>query len=324
MFELLWFLALLILANVAERMPRWRFFAWGMLLATNLLTMLMGVLFLLLSRLMTSIEPGRLPPELLFYGQPSFAISILATGLLGMLALIPTVRRGIGRFLRQIDPNNMVHITALMYGVYVVGISLAQLISGIGDLLQTIDVRIGFLTVWAQGVAFVLFAFMGVGAFMRRSWRETLQRLGLQRPTARQVWLAVGVMLALQLFDTLVLLLWQWFDPQGVEVLSNSFTGIFGGLMNIPGALSIGLTAGIGEELLFRGALQPRFGLFSTAILFTVLHVQYGFTPALLEILVIALVLGVVRDRTNTTTVILIHTLYNTLNVLLMSLLYSH
>jgi len=52
--------------------------------------------------------------------------------------------------------------------------------------------------------------------------------------------------------------------------------------------------------------------------------VQYGFTPALFEILVIALVLGVMRDRTNTTTVILIHASYNTLNVLLMSLLYSH
>ncbi|GAP62075.1 hypothetical protein ARMA_0498 [Ardenticatena maritima] len=326
MFELLWFLAVLLVANVAEKMRSWRVAAWALLLITNLLAMGLGLLTLLLGQILNTLDAAMLdtlPPNVLFFVQPTFALILFATGCAGMLVLLPPVRRGVAPLLRAFDPENMVHITALMFSVYVVGVSLAQILSGIGDLLQTLDASVSLLTVWAQGVVFVLFAFLGVGLFVRRSWRETLHRLGLERPTGRQIVLAVGIMLLLQVLDTMIVLLWQWLDPQGFEALNESFMGLIGGLMNVAGALSIGLTAGIGEELLFRGALQPRFGLLPTAVLFSLLHVQYGLSPAMLEVFVIALVLGVVRDRTNTTTVILVHALYNTLNVLLMSLLYS-
>jgi CAAX protease family protein len=41
-------------------------------------------------------------------------------------------------------------------------------------------------------------------------------------------------------------------------------------------ALWIGLCAGIGEELLFRGALQPLVGIWWTGLAFTLLHYQTG------------------------------------------------
>ena len=87
--------------------------------------------------------------------------------------------------------------------------------------------------------------------------------------------------------------------------------------MTVGGAVVLGLSAGISEELLFRGAVQPRLGLLLASILFAVGHVQYGFTVATLEVFVIGLVLGLVRNRTNTTICILIHAGYNSVGVLL-------
>jgi membrane protease YdiL (CAAX protease family) len=53
--------------------------------------------------------------------------------------------------------------------------------------------------------------------------------------------------------------------------------------------------------------------------LFTIIHSQYGLSPASLIILAIALVLGVLRDRTSLTVCILVHFGYNFVSVLLPS-----
>jgi membrane protease YdiL (CAAX protease family) len=79
----------------------------------------------------------------------------------------------------------------------------------------------------------------------------------------------------------------------------------------------VGLSAGISEELLFRGAVQPRLGLVVTAFLFAVAHLQYGLSLATVEILIIGLVLGLVRQRTSTTICMIIHASYNTVGTLL-------
>jgi membrane protease YdiL (CAAX protease family) len=73
----------------------------------------------------------------------------------------------------------------------------------------------------------------------------------------------------------------------------------------------VSLGAGTAEEILFRGALQPRFGLILTSLAFGVVHMQYGLAFALLSIGVVGLVLGIYRRRINTTSSILIHSLYN-------------
>ncbi|HYM97586.1 MAG TPA: CPBP family intramembrane glutamic endopeptidase, partial [Candidatus Sulfotelmatobacter sp.] len=65
------------------------------------------------------------------------------------------------------------------------------------------------------------------------------------------------------------------------------------------------------EEILFRGALQPRIGLVATAILFTSIHTQYGLSLDALSVFVIALGLGLIRKYTNTTTSGLCHVTYN-------------
>jgi hypothetical protein len=92
---------------------------------------------------------------------------------------------------------------------------------------------------------------------------------------------------------------------------------LFGGLTTILGAIVLGLSAGISEESLFRGAVQPRLGIVTAALLFTIGHLQYGLTAATLEVFVIGLVLGLVRKRANTTMCIIIHAGYNMVGILL-------
>ncbi|MBK6432580.1 MAG: CPBP family intramembrane metalloprotease [Anaerolineae bacterium] len=53
--------------------------------------------------------------------------------------------------------------------------------------------------------------------------------------------------------------------------------------------------------MIFRGALQPRFGLILTSFLFAVIHVQYGLSPAVVQVFVLGLVLGIIRQRGNLT-----------------------
>src|SRR6266566_10017302 len=65
------------------------------------------------------------------------------------------------------------------------------------------------------------------------------------------------------------------------------------------------------EEILFRGALQPRLGLMVTALLFTSVHTQYSISFDTLTVFVLALGLGLIRKYTNTTTSAITHATFN-------------
>jgi membrane protease YdiL (CAAX protease family) len=59
------------------------------------------------------------------------------------------------------------------------------------------------------------------------------------------------------------------------RVLHREFRGVLGRL-SAGEALILALTSGVGEEVFFRGALQPSIGLFPQAIVFSLLHVAPG------------------------------------------------
>jgi membrane protease YdiL (CAAX protease family) len=105
--------------------------------------------------------------------------------------------------------------------------------------------------------------------------------------------------------------------PDSLEQVEKLTDALFGPYFEagLLGALTIGLSAGIGEEIVFRGAAQKRLGLIFTSILFAVLHAQYSVSPALIQILVLGLLLGMTRRRANTTTAIAAHASYNFLLV---------
>ena len=98
----------------------------------------------------------------------------------------------------------------------------------------------------------------------------------------------------------------ETFDEQtkASEALSESINTI--GMAFLLAAL-----AAVGEEIAFRGALQPVFGFWPTAVLFALTHLQYTLTPASLIIFGVAIAFGWIRQRYNTTTAMLTHFLYN-------------
>ena len=73
----------------------------------------------------------------------------------------------------------------------------------------------------------------------------------------------------------------------------------------------------MGEEIALRGSLQPIFGFWWTAILFSLVNIQYSLTPATLIIFGVALGLGWIRRRYNLYAAITAHFLYNFVQLLL-------
>jgi membrane protease YdiL (CAAX protease family) len=168
------------------------------------------------------------------------------------------------------------------------------------------------LTLWVQQILTALLALVGVGWLTRRSWDETLQRMALTKPTGREWLIGVGAGLAMVpvvlLFESLASLAGVGADAD-VERLTEQ---LLGSLFTTPlGILTIGLSAGLGEESLFRGALQPRFGIVLTAITFALLHSQYGITLSTLIVLILGFVLGWLRLQYNTSTAMITHAVYN-------------
>jgi membrane protease YdiL (CAAX protease family) len=75
--------------------------------------------------------------------------------------------------------------------------------------------------------------------------------------------------------------------------------------------LLLSVIVAIGEEVFFRGALQPIFGNVLTTIIFTALHTQYTLTPATILIVATSLALGWLRSRYSTSASIIAHFVYN-------------
>jgi uncharacterized protein len=310
------FLTLVVIANLAEQRPWARYTTYVALILTDL-ALLGFALLSAVTALMTGLSPEEMPALGLSPNWVAVAAVCTVTALLAALPLLPAVRRSVARIL-PVDPASIVHMTALAFAVYEVGLSLAQmaLIGDVANLAET-GMTLGIWDVLLSGLPLLLFALLGVGLFVRRSGGQILGRLGLRRPNWKQLLLAAALVAALLAFDYGVNWAWERLDPAGYEALTSVTDQLFGGLMTVAGAIVLGLSAGISEEILFRGALQPRLGLLLSAALFAIGHLQYGLTVATLEVFVIGLVLGLVRNRTNTTTAILVHAGYNAAGVLL-------
>ena len=79
--------------------------------------------------------------------------------------------------------------------------------------------------------------------------------------------------------------------------------------------LGIAIAAGVSEEVLFRGALQPRFGILLSSLLWASFHLQYtchGFpSVANLYILTLGLIFGALRNRGGLLAAVVAHVTYD-------------
>lgn len=154
----------------------------------------------------------------------------------------------------------------------------------------------------------------GVGWLVRRRTRATAERLGLGPIRVEHLpWIVLGFVGAVGINAGMEALQQSVFPA--LHELDKQATQIIAADIPVATALVLGLSAGVGEEVMLRGALQPRLGILLTAVLFACGHVQYTWF-GMVTIALLGVLLGVVRARSNTTTAIVVHALYDVFAVL--------
>jgi uncharacterized protein len=249
---------------------------------------------------------------------PRLALSLWLPALAGVILLLRPVRRLFERF-TSLDSANPVHAVSLSMTALIFVNLLFTVALGIGNLANMMETsqQAGGATnpapaLWAQNIAFFVIAVIGVGWLARRTLRGALNRLAIVVPSPGQVGLGL---LAGLLMVPLVLIVEMLASgigvgtPPDVEKLTEQLIGPL--TSSIPGILTLGLAAALGEESIFRGAMHPRFGLVLTALLFALLHSQYGLSFSTGAVFVVGLVLGLIRTRANTSTSMITHAVYN-------------
>jgi hypothetical protein len=265
--------------------------------------------------------------------QTLWAAAGIGVGLLvGVACFAPSVRAAVARHL-PIDPTSFVHATALASATATIIICVTPLLvlggppalteaatektgQQLGQVSDDVLLRLTcYIYAWviASLVCFVGFPIV-------RTLRQALVRLGLVVPTVGQVVFAVVtaalLLVVMEGVDWTIGRLWQFFGwPQTDE---ETFKGLMKYAINPAGAVVVGVTAGLSEEVAVRGVLQPRLGILLSNVLFTALHaLQYNW-DALLSVFLIGMLLGLIRRRFNTSTSAIVHGTYDFLAVLLM------
>jgi len=242
---------------------------------------------------------GTLSPFLLL-------VALFAFGGALALLLIPPVGARILRAM-GLDPASPVHrVVAVAFVLTVI-----DAVALFAELAESGPVQMPFYPSdpLVSLMTDVALALAGVGFGLTRDLRATLARLDVRAITRRQLALAVLVALGFQLFIGAMEHLESVLLPS-VHALEDRFGYDFVGLPPWVGAVLTSVTAGVGEEVLFRGALQPRLGVVLTAVLFGALHVQYQ-VPGMVMIVLMGIALGVLKNRTSTTFTAVVHVLYD-------------
>jgi uncharacterized protein len=228
---------------------------------------------------------------------------------------LKSVRLLLGR-VTPLDPNSTVDISGTIVLLWFIVITaFAIFTTSIADLASQAQITVSDQIV--NVLAYPVVAFSLVGILVTRGWRESVKRLGLERPTPRQAGIAVALVVPLLAISIGADALGRAASPEVYEQLQQVLTAMSRHVTNPFIAVFIGLSAGIGEEILFRGAIQPRFGVAVTALAFAVAHTQYGLSYAIAGVFLTGIVLGIERKTMNTTTCIITHATYDILALLL-------
>ena len=213
------------------------------------------------------------------------------------------------------DPNSKPDMVGLSL---LLGIALG--LTAIFIVAPSVDVTaVSVPELVAQAVTFVLISYLGVGVLISRTVPSATQRLGLQVPTLRQTVIALALVFVLYLSSTISTILTGLIQPELYKELEQGLllpeqVSTFSGALIL--GLFVGLSTGIGEEVFFRGAIQPRYGIIFTSLVFALFHVQYGgLSLVMLDMFLSGIVFGLERQRMNTTTAIITHLVFNTIVV---------
>jgi uncharacterized protein len=289
-------LPVIVFANLAEASrptaPSWRAATWIVLAFLASLAIIYGLILL----------PHK--------GELANGLTVVVSGVIALLTVWPVFRSILARIL-PIDRDSALDATAVVFTVLMVGTQIGAQLSG--NVLETLAKQQSLhpIDLIVQDLPFVLAALLGVGLILRRSPGGAMRRLGIVRPEWWQLVLALACAGAFYAFSTGTDILASRLTPDLAQKVAAANQQIFGQLGNPIGIATIAITAGLSEEMLFRGALQPRLGLVWTALVFAAIHSQYGLSLDALAVFILAIGLGLLRHFANTTTTIVCHVVYN-------------
>jgi len=259
-----------------------------------------------------------------------FGFTVLIAALSFYLMRTPDVRLRLKLLLGEntaYDPTSMVHTTAVILALTTIVFTLSTFvisggIEGFAEDLAESNNETALLELVLTLAVFVVIALIGVGYPVRRNLAQALDRLALVRPGGQDWRWGIGGAVFLYFLQITLGLIWfLMVSPEVFEAQTAAADEIFAAYSgSLAAGFLLAFTAAVGEEILFRGALQPVFGIPVTSAFFVLLHLQYSFTPAALIILVVAVGLAWLRQRFNTTTAIIAHFVYNFIPFLLIAL----
>ncbi|MFA7199040.1 MAG: CPBP family intramembrane glutamic endopeptidase [Methanoculleus sp.] len=323
------FVVLAMLVYLAkDRHPafRWAAGAWLLVLVAGLAFTAAGMGIIAIMPVEV-LEGGEFDPETFDLALAAeVALLFLGASAAGLASLIGLSRRFRGWLARYLpfDPDSLLHTVALVVILAMILIPPVPLLVIGGPpflspqfldlLLESGDLLADTVTLNAYTLFWTLIgSFFIAGACIRRTPRQTLERLGLVRPTGKEIALAVAaalvLVLAFSFIDPALAALVDWL---GLPVTDEDAVNLlFAGSLTLPGIIVASIAAGFGEEVSIRGLLQPRFGILLPALLFASLHAfQYSW-DGLISVFLAGLVFAYIRRYSNTTTSAITHTVYD-------------
>lgn len=308
--ESLFFLPLVgmvILANYAERNREAKAIVTVLMLLSSVLLISLGLAVLLEGSLSELMGAGV---------QTGFGLAYVMTGAVPLIVLLKGARSRLSRYI-NINPDSVLHALALYASLGLITFSVTLMLTvEVTMLLESLE--LDMVSIVVSGALYALLGFAGVGLFVRRNLRQSLKRLGIAKPSVKEIVYAIGVSFLLLAVVAIISVISVALGLEELGESDQSMVRLLGGITPFI-ALVVSLGAGISEEILFRGALQPRLGIVFTAFIFAVAHVQYPSMVALSMVFAAGLVLGWERRVFNTTAAMITHFLFNFIQLFALS-----
>ncbi len=243
-----------------------------------------------------------------------FTLILFTITLSTLLILLPKSRKVLFQYL-PLSPHKLTHVLGAILIVpvsfhYLLNLTVYYELTTLLNDLRHMDLPRAVLQNTTHELILIV---GGVGLWVQRNFSQSLERLGITPISLAECILAI--LYGLGLF--IIVLLFEEGFIRGLMPETYQTHQLFNQAIALTGPyilwhiLLISLAAGIGEELFYRGLLQPAFGLLPTTLLFTLFHSHYGVTLLLAEVFMVGLFLGWLRQYRGTTTAILTHIAYD-------------
>ena len=234
------------------------------------------------------------------------ALGLGLTGAIAALALVRRVRRTLLPPL-GLDPASAVHTVTAIAAVLTLIFAVLAFVALQSEMDEEVPLYASEPLVSLLGDGALALA--GVGFLLSRGPAAARARLDLRPLRMRAL---VGALLAAVVFHGAMALMEyaEGIALPEIHAREDRFHYEFVNLPPLVGAVLVSIAAGVGEELVFRGALQPRLGVILTSLLFAAVHVQYQ-VPGMVMIFLMGVGLGLLKRRTSTTFTACVHVFYD-------------